>query len=184
MKGNEFMDFKLSLIPYEDKPLLYNLIQLYRYDSSEFDGHVLNRHGQYLYKYIDHQWTDEYRRPFMVTVDEEIAGFVLVSLDVPQEHMKLSKAEKTNLISDFFIMRKYRRRGVGKKAAYTLFEEFKGTWEIRQTVGNKPAYAFWKHVISEYAQHDRYCEEFLQNEQWHGPVFVFNSDTDESDEIQ
>lgn len=46
MKGDEFMDFKLSLIPYEDKSLLYNLIQLYRYDSSEFDGHVLNRHGQ------------------------------------------------------------------------------------------------------------------------------------------
>ncbi|OZB98721.1 GNAT family N-acetyltransferase [Paenibacillus sp. XY044] len=174
------MEFSLSLIPYEDKSVLYNLIQLYRYDSSEFDGHVLNSHGQYLYKYLDHQWTDEYRRPFMVTVDGEIAGFVLISLDVPQEYMKLSRAEKTNSISDFFIMKKYRRRGVGKKAAFTLFEEFKGIWEIRQTSANRPSYAFWKHVISEYTQNDHYCAEFLHNEQWHGPVFVLDSSTDKS----
>ncbi|BBH24336.1 hypothetical protein Back11_56810 [Paenibacillus baekrokdamisoli] len=122
------MNIELSLLPYEDKTVLYNLIQLYRYDSSEFDGHVLNKHGLYLYKYLDHQWTEEYRRPFIVKVDEEIAGFVLVSLDVPKEYMKLSSAEKTNTISDFFIMRKYRRRGVGKEVAFSLFDQFRGTW--------------------------------------------------------
>nr|WP_216855259.1 hypothetical protein [Paenibacillus alba] len=62
----------MTLVPYEEKSVLYNLIQLYRYDSSEFDGHVLNHHGMYLYKYFDHQWTDEYRRPFIVKVDGEI----------------------------------------------------------------------------------------------------------------
>jgi hypothetical protein len=38
------MDISLSLIPYEDKTILSHLMQLYRYDSSEFDGHVLNQH--------------------------------------------------------------------------------------------------------------------------------------------
>ncbi|WP_275983945.1 GNAT family N-acetyltransferase [Paenibacillus hamazuiensis] len=98
----------------------------------------------YLYKYFDHQWTDEYRRPFIVKVDGEIAGFALIMLDVPKELMKLSTSQKTNVISDFFIMRKYRRKGVGRHVAYSLFEMFTGTWEIRQTLANKSAYTFWK----------------------------------------
>lgn len=169
------MNIEITLVPYEEKTVLYNLLQLYRYDSSEFDGHVLNNHGLYLYKYFDHQWTDEYRRPFIVRVDGEIAGFVLISLDVPEEYMKLSTAEKTNVISEFFIMRKYRRKGVGKYVAYSLFERFTGIWEVRQTLSNKTAHAFWKQIISNYKQDNFYQEKILQNEKWNGPVFVFDS---------
>lgn len=169
------MKTEMVLLPYEEKTVLYHLIQLYRYDSSEFDGHVLNPHGLYLYKYFDHQWTDEYRRPFIVKVDGEVAGFVLLILDLPKEYTKWSTAEKTNIISDFFIMRKYRRKGVGKTVAYEIFERFPGTWEVRQTAANQPAYTFWKHVISKYKGNNGYHENFLQNEKWNGPVFVFES---------
>ncbi|UQZ87582.1 hypothetical protein SK3146_06884 [Paenibacillus konkukensis] len=134
---------------------------------------MLNNHGLYLYKYLDHQWTDEYRRPFIVQVDGQIAGFVLMILDVPKEYTKLSSSEKTHVVSDFFIMRKYRRKGVGRKVAYSLFEQFTGTWEIRQTLANKPAYAFWKQVISQYKPNNSYQEKILQDEKWNGPVFVF-----------
>ncbi|MFD2045530.1 GNAT family N-acetyltransferase [Ornithinibacillus salinisoli] len=169
------MDISLSLIPYEDKAILNNLIQLYRYDSSEFDGHILNYHGLYSYKYIDHQWTDSYRRPFVVKVNGEIAGFVLVILDVPREYVKLSTSVKTNVISDFFIMKKYRRKGVGKEVAFSLFNQFKGFWEIRQTEANKEAYIFWKHVIIEYTNSSLIHEKILNNEKWRGPVIVFES---------
>ncbi|WP_336765722.1 hypothetical protein [Paenibacillus sp. USHLN196] len=54
------MNIEIVLVPYEEKTVLYNLVQLYRYDSSEFDGHVINDHGLYLYKYFDHQWTDNF----------------------------------------------------------------------------------------------------------------------------
>ncbi|QYR23572.1 GNAT family N-acetyltransferase [Paenibacillus sp. sptzw28] len=173
------MNIDISLVPYEEKTVLYNLIQLYRYDSSEFDGHVLNSHGFYLYKYFDHQWTDEYRRPFIVKVDGEIAGFALVSLDVPTQYMKLSSAEKTNTIGDFFIMRKYKRKGVGKEVAFSLFKQFRGTWEIRQTYGNKDAYEFWKHVIAKYKGNVSYDEQMIEDERWKGPgvcqIFCVNS---------
>ncbi|MFD1851328.1 hypothetical protein [Oceanobacillus bengalensis] len=74
------MNISLSLVPYEDKMILFQLIQLYRYDSSEHDGHALNHHGLYSYKYLDHQWTEDYRRPFIIKVDGEIAGFALIML--------------------------------------------------------------------------------------------------------
>ncbi|ACT03170.1 GNAT family N-acetyltransferase [Paenibacillus sp. JDR-2] len=171
------MRIELLQVAYEDKTILNNLIQLYRYDSSEFDGHVLNNHGLYLYKYFDHQWTDEYRRPLMVKADGEIAGFALISLDVPKEYMKWSTAEKTNVISEFFIMRKYRRKGLGRHVACLLFEQFTGIWEVRQTANNQPAYTFWKQIISKYTNND-YLETILQNEKWNGPVFVFESNAD------
>ncbi|MCP1156813.1 GNAT family N-acetyltransferase [Bacillus infantis] len=169
------MNVTLLLCPYEDKAVLSNLIQLYRYDSSEFDGHVLSQHGLYSYKYLDHQWTEEYRRPFIVKVDGEIAGFVLVILDVPREFTKLSNEKKTNVISDFFIMRKFRGRGIGRHVAFSIFEQFKGVWEVRQTSENKPAYAFWKKVIAEFTIDSSYQEEILESNLWKGPVMVFQS---------
>ncbi|SET71532.1 Predicted acetyltransferase [Oceanobacillus limi] len=169
------MDITVTTIPYEDRSILSNLIQLYRYDSSEFDDHVVNRHGLYPYKYLDHQWTDDYRRPFIVKVDGEIAGFVLLILDVPNEFTKLSSAEKTIVISDFFMMRKYRRKGIGKQVAFLLFQQFAGSfWEVKQTISNKPAYEFWNRIIREYTG-SNYTEVVIQNESWNGPIFVFQS---------
>lgn len=169
------MNLQIAPIPYEDKTILAHLIQLYRYDSSEFDGHELNAHGQYLYKYFDHQWTDEDRRPLLVRVDGEIAGFVLIRLDVPREYVKLSEADATNVISEFFIMRKFRRRGVGRQTAEAVFRQYPGTWEVRQTAGNKDAYRFWKSVIAPFAGEGAYREATLANDAWQGPVFVFAS---------
>jgi len=159
-------------IPYEDKIILNSLIQFYRYDSSEFDGHELTNHGVYLYKYLDHQWTDEYRKPFYIKVSGELAGFVLVLKDVPKEYVKVSVATKTNVISDFFIMRKFRNKGYGKQVANFIFNTFKGTWEIRQTLQNRPANLFWNNVINEFTSGE-YEEITLSNKSWNGPVQVF-----------
>jgi predicted acetyltransferase len=161
-------------IPYEDKIVLQNLIQLYRYDSSEFDGHVLTQHGSYLYKYLDHQWTEGYRRPLIVKVDGEIAGFVFVNLGVPKEYVKVSNATKTNVISDFFIMRKFRRKGYGLQTAFSIFDKFPGAWEIRQTKTNIPANSFWKKLIHEYTN-GFYKEVIMDCEKWKGPVQIFKS---------
>ncbi|MGZ9587384.1 GNAT family N-acetyltransferase [Paenibacillus marinisediminis] len=163
---------EIARIPYEDKSVLHNLIQLYRYDSSEFDGHALNSHGLYMYKYLDHQWTDEYRRPLFIRLDGELAGFALVSLGVPQEYMMLSNAPDTNVISDFFIMRKFRRSGYGKQAAFAIFDLFSGAWEVRQTAANVPAHRFWNRVIQEYTN-GAYSEAIISGERWTGPVQVF-----------
>ncbi len=165
---------ELTPIEYEDKTVLYNLIQFYRYDSSEFDGHVLTSHGVYLYKYLDHQWTEEYRRPLFIKTDGELAGFALVALDVPKEFVKVSDALETNIIGDFFIMRKFRRKGLGRESAFTIFDRFPGPWEIRQTAANTPANQFWKRVIHAYTG-GSYKEMILEGERWTGPVQVFDS---------
>ncbi|WJH36610.1 GNAT family N-acetyltransferase [Paenibacillus sp. CC-CFT747] len=163
---------EITKIPYEEKTILSSLIQLYRYDSSEFDGHSLTPHGVYLYKYFDHQWTESHRYPYLLKVDGEIAGFVLVMQGVPREFVKVSQAEETNVISEFFVMRKFRGKGYGKQAAHTIFRTHPGAWEVRQTKGNQPANRFWNRVIGDITG-GAYTEVRLDNESWRGPVQVF-----------
>ncbi|MCU6713242.1 GNAT family N-acetyltransferase [Paenibacillus sp. J5C_2022] len=164
----------ITPVQYEDKIILQNLIQLYRHDSSEYDGHELNDHGLYLYKYLDHQWTDEYRHPLLVKVDDELAGFVLLILNVPEKFVKVSTSPETNVISDFFILRKFRGRNYGKQVAFQIFNQFPGAWEIRQTRGNIPANRFWNKVIKEYTE-GSYNEIILDREDWNGPIQTFKN---------
>jgi predicted acetyltransferase len=53
-------------------------------------------------------------------------------------------------MSEFFILRGERRRGLGRRAARAVFDRFRGVWEVSQLPGNRPATAFWRSVIQEY----------------------------------
>jgi predicted acetyltransferase len=50
-------------------------------------------------------------------------------------------------MSEFFVMRKYRRGGVGREAARLVFALFPGAWQVRQLHGNDAATAFWRAVV-------------------------------------
>ncbi|WP_336780353.1 hypothetical protein [Paenibacillus illinoisensis] len=98
----------------------------------------------------------------------------------------VSEASKTNIVSDFFIVRKYRKKGYGKRAAFHIFDQFPGAWEIRQTLANKPANQFWNRVIDSYTE-GMYKEMILNEERWTGPIQVFgdeHNNTMKSDSIQ
>jgi predicted acetyltransferase len=52
-------------------------------------------------------------------------------------------------VAEFFVLRKYRRQAVGRRAACLLFQRFPGEWEVRQLLGNESATRFWVSVIEE-----------------------------------
>ncbi|TLS38211.1 GNAT family N-acetyltransferase [Pseudalkalibacillus caeni] len=127
----------------KDKSVLKQLMEFYLYDFSEFINIDVNEHGYYGYTYIDHYWTDENRWPFFIKVDGNFAGFVLVLQDKEEYY-----------ISEFFVMKRYRRNGVGKLAAFEAFKQFKGKWIVTQILSNKPAQHFWRSAISEFTGGD------------------------------
>lgn len=153
----------------QDKAILRNLMELYQYDFSEIEGEDVDDFGLFGYKYLDHYWTESGRHPFLVKVDGKLAGLVLVN-----QHSYLSHGGNTMVISEFFIMRKYRGRGIGEHVATHVFDLFPGKWEIQQTVKNIGAQAFWRKVIRRYTG-GRFKKVFLKNEQWHGPVQYFDN---------
>ena len=118
-------------------------------------------------KFLSNYWQEENRHPFFIKVDAKLAGFVLVN-----KHTYIS--DDANAISEFFVLKKYRRGGIGSNAAKQIFDMFPGKWEVTQTNQNKDAQESWKKVINEYTN-GNYKEVVLDNEKWKGPVQIFSN---------
>lgn len=118
-----------------DRTVVRRLLQLYHYDFSEFNGDDVDAHGEFLHRYFDHYWTAPDRKPFLFRVGGAWAGLALVYTGDPHD------------IAEFFVMRKYRRRGIGAEAAAQLFERFPGCWTVRQLLSNPAATVFWRTAI-------------------------------------
>lgn len=154
-----------------EKAVLGNLLELYLYDFSEFDGGEVGPDGLYGYDYLDLYWTEAGRHPFLIRVDDQLAGFVLVN-----RHNYLPTQQNAHAIGEFYMMKKYRRRGVGEKVAVQIFQLFPGKWEVAELAENLPAQQFWRKVIGRFTQ-DQYEEFFLDNQYWYGPVLIFETPT-------
>ncbi len=152
----------------KDKSILRNLMELYVYDFTEFMQWDVDEHGLFGYKYLDHYWTDPDRHPFLIRVSGKLAGFVLV------RDMNSSNQERTHSIAEFFVLRKYRRQGVGREVARRVFDMFPGQWSVKEIENNHSAQIFWRRVISEYTGGD-FEEEHLQNEKSKGVVQRFRT---------
>lgn len=151
-----------------DKQILRNLMELYLHDFSEYENSDVDEHGLFGYERLDHYWTEPERHPFLIRVDGKLAGFVLVRDMHPQDQ------PVTHSIAEFFVMRKYRRQGIGRQAAFAIFDLFPGQWNVCQEEANLPAQAFWRRVIGEYTN-GNYFEEHLNSDEWHGPCQKFQN---------
>jgi predicted acetyltransferase len=110
-----------------EKQIIKNLMQLYKYDTSDFTLEDPTPFGQYEYNYLDHYWTpygvnQEGRKAYLIRVEGQLAGFALIN---NFSLKKLFSIERRS-IAEFFIMRKWRRRGIGRIFAYELFNSFDG----------------------------------------------------------
>lgn len=119
-----------------DEPVLRRLMELYLHDFSEIDGGDVGDHGTFGYRCLGLYWLEAHRHPFLIRVDGHLAGFALVR-EGPSTEM-----------AEFFVVRKYRRRGVGAIAARNVLARYPGPWRVHQIPGNDAAVAFWRHAIS------------------------------------
>ena len=118
-----------------DKPVVRRLLELYLHDFSVFTGNDVDARGRFGYDFLDAYWTDSDRVPFLFRVDRHWCGFALVRTGDPHD------------MAEFFVMRKYRRSGVGIAAAHALLARFPGRWQVRQMRANADATAFWRRAI-------------------------------------
>lgn len=128
----------------DDRQLLDRLLDLYLHDFSEFDGRELAADGSYHYRWLDAYWSDKDRVAYLVHVDDHPAGFALVRLTDPIE------------MAEFFVLRKYRRAGIGSLVARQVIGAHPGRWRIEQVERNTAATAFWRRAIpTAFEEHTR-----------------------------
>src|SRR5262249_60465311 len=77
-------------------------------------------------------------------------------------------------VAEFFVLRSYRRRGVGRQAARRLWDTVRGNWVVRVSDANRGGLDFWRDVVREYG--GGRCAETTRPGQPHGwTVFTFAS---------
>jgi predicted acetyltransferase len=160
------MNLEIQSVLVKDKPVLRNLLQLCLHDYSEFNGEDVDEHGIYNYDYLDGYGTEPGRYAFLARVDGKLAGFVLVRQPDPQQ--------VNYHVAEFFILRKFRGRGVGRRVAFWIFDHFPGEWMVSQETSNLPAQAFWRKIIAEYTG-GAFTDGFRDDSDWRGPTQFFRS---------
>jgi predicted acetyltransferase len=140
------MNIAIEEITIDEKEVLRNLLEKYNYEFSQYENRDINKLGLYGYKYLDNYWTEENRFPFFIKVDNKLAGFIMIN-GYPENNIKTSYA-----ISEFFIMYKYRRRGIGKYAVNYILNKFKGKWQLKYHPNNIVSEKFWISVINDYTE--------------------------------
>jgi predicted acetyltransferase len=151
-----------------DAELLRALFELYVYDFSELLALDVDSDGRFRTPPLDRYWSDPACHAFLVWVEDKLAGFALI-----HERSRLTGEDRHD-VAEFFVLRRYRRRGVGERVAISLFERFGGRWEVRQKPENTAATAFWRRVIGRYTG-GRFEELTWDDDRWRGPVQRFEA---------
>lgn len=131
----------------EDQEIIQNLGRFYVYDMSRYcgflEGWQTPSNGLYESFSFSRYWEEPHRYPFLVHVDNELAGFVLVNKIGSTPEIDWNMAE-------FFIVAKFQGKGIGRDVAEKIFSQFRGKWEVMQIPENKGAIAFWEKVVDQY----------------------------------
>ena len=159
----------MELVPAtpRDQPVLLNLGEYYAYDFSELLGLDVGDTGRFGVDRLDRHFADPLCHPFLIRVDGKLAGFAL-----QEGRSRLTGEAGINDVAEFFVMRKFRKLGVGTRAACALFDRFAGSWEVRQVRANVGATAFWRKVIARYTS-GAYAELDWNDEPFRGTVQRF-----------
>jgi predicted acetyltransferase len=131
-----------------DAVLLSNLLELYAYDLSEVFSFDVGSDGRFGYSKLPLYWADPERRfAFLIQASGRIAGFAFATRGSP-----MSDNPEDLDVAEFFVIRRHRRSGVGRRAARLLWDSIPGQWIVRVSESNRPALPFWESVIREYTR--------------------------------
>ncbi len=161
----------IELVPAtpDQQPILANLLELYIHDFSEIHHVELGPDGRFGYKNLPLYWLEPHRHPFLIRLNDKLAGLILI-----KRGSEISGDETVWDMAEFFILRGYRRRGVGTEIAHEVWKRFPGQWEIRVMESNHAASHFWQHAITEFVGRPIQPALIEKNgRQWH--LFSFES---------
>ncbi len=141
------MSVSLKRATQDDAPLLENLLELYIHDLSEVFSVQPGPDGRFGYDKLPLYWSEPDRRyAFLIEHEGRVAGFALVTRGSP------ATDNPDDLdVAEFFVLRGYRRLGVGRQAAFALWDSIPGQWVVRVAEANRAGQRFWTDVVGSYA---------------------------------
>ena len=139
------IDLALSEVSSEDTPSFVRLYRYYWYDFTEFTDEDLNADGSIHDHFAEAYVSKPEHTAYLFRVEQHLAGLAVV-----RTTDAVDGSGEVNDMEQFFVMRKYRRSGVGEFAARWLFDQYRGRWQVRERHNNLAAHAFWRTIIGRY----------------------------------
>jgi predicted acetyltransferase len=128
----------------EQKELLWNLLQKFLYEMTNYYDDKLDAVGNYRYRYFDDYFTDPARTAFFLYHDDRLVGFAMIHLfSYIHEH-------PDHVLAEFTIFPMYRKQHLGSMAAERILQTYRGRWEIKYNEKNSAAKALWTKVTAPY----------------------------------
>lgn len=172
---NSFDYNQIKIIPatINDYQAIQNMARFYVYDMSEYlgdeEGWEMPEDG--LYECIDFKkyWETDNAFPFLIRYKSELVGFAIVDKKGSEPAINFNMAQ-------FFIIRKFKNKGIGKFIAHELFNRFRGIWEVMVIPENLGAYQFWNKTIGAFSKNvEKYNRHVAHFENNLKKIFKFTS---------
>ena len=153
---------KLELVTNKTISKLYNLLQLYLHDlSNYFPIDFDNKTATYKYDDLESYTKNQSKLAYLIKKDNNVIGFSLIDI-----------LNDTNIIQEMFILNNYKNKGYGKEAVFLIFNKHKGNWLVKAVPCSKKAENFWTKTISEYTNNNYVLEH---TGKYNRPEYRFNN---------
>lgn len=126
----------------EHATLIANLYQFYAYESSDWEQEDVEVDGRFYIheEHLARYWEDPQWSANLLLVDGFIAGFLLI------EGSELPGIDALEL-ADLFILKRYRRKGIGRAIATQVLSSGEANWLVRFYDQDEVSQAFWRTVL-------------------------------------
>lgn len=149
----------------EDFPAIGRMLELYQYELSDIWHQELGPSGEFGYDLTRHRAGERFFA-HVALVNERFAGFALVA--------PAAVTQKEGFwMEQFFILKRYRRMGLGQALARHTLLSHPGAWEVGQMFANPTAQVFWRQVIGRLTG-GSYAEIRVTEGWWQGVVQRFS----------
>ena len=144
---------KIELVPVREQhyEVMQNLSRLYTYDLSDIaaclNGYQCDAKGQYS-DCVDEYLEDSNFDCYLFKVKDEWAGFAIIKKKIQLEGSDIESP--VSEMAEFFLARKFRRKGVATDTVFRIFDSYPGKWEVDVWPENRAACSFWNSAISKY----------------------------------
>ena len=165
----------VKLASSSERRVIEGLSQFYIYDFSEMEPTDSSKlefddQGSYpLLPNLDSYWRLEAFWPLLIRLEQSLVGFALINT-----HSHGGGSVEHNM-AEFFVARKYRRRGVATEAARRIFARYPGFWEVAVAARNLRALAFWSHALAEAPNVGQLAMREGDGAHWRGPIWSFRT---------
>jgi predicted acetyltransferase len=136
------MNVNIEEVLLNEGNILRNMFEFYDYEFSQYLNFEVNKEGLFRRAPVSEYLSNDEYHSFFIKSAERLLGFVI---------LKITNNKSSFEIEQFFILKKYNGKGIGKQAAIKIFDQYKGNWKVTQVERNYPAQAFWRKVIQSYS---------------------------------